>query len=123
MKRLKFFEKDPLNWMAAPEKQDFYSRLLQLHSSNPALRAADPTAQTFRISTSADKYVFAYLRKKGNKEVLVLLNLSPENKLRFDLLDSRVSGTFRSIFSNAANDFTIEKSFEMQGWEYLVYEK
>jgi len=31
--------------------------------------------------------------------------------------------TFKNVFSGAANDFTVEKGFEMQPWEYLVYEK
>jgi hypothetical protein len=54
--------------------------------------------------------------------VLVLLNLSP-GRLRFDILDNAVNGLFKNVFSAAQNDFTTEKSFEMAGWEFLVYEK
>ena len=75
------------------------------------------------LKHSDPKNVFAYLRKKGSKEVLVVLNLSAQKDLHFELLDSNVTGTYKNVFSGAANDFTIEKSFEMQGWEYLVYEK
>jgi alpha-amylase len=32
-------------------------------------------------------------------------------------------GTYRNAFSGAANDFTATRSFEMQPWEFLVYEK
>jgi hypothetical protein len=67
--------------------------------------------------------VFAYLRKKGEKEVLVVLNLSGKSDLHFDITDNSLTGIYRNVFSGAANDFTSEKSFEMQAWEYLVYEK
>jgi glycosidase len=103
--------------------KDFYKTLLSLKTNNPALRSGDPTVQTFRIKTTEPKSIFAYLRKNGSKEVLVVLNLSPQKDLHFDIIDSNVTGTYKNVFSGAANDFTKEKSFEMQAWEYLVYEK
>jgi glycosidase len=123
MKRLKFFEKDVIVWNATNSLNDFYKTLLNLKTSNPALVSGDPSVQTFRIKTSDPVNVFAYLRKKGSKEVLVVLNLSKQKDLHFEIIDSNVTGTYKNIFSGAANDFTVEKSFEMQGWEYLVYEK
>lgn len=123
-KRIKFFDKDTIaagdnaNMMAP-----FYKTLLGLKNNNPALRAGDPAVQTFRVKTSDPQHVFAYLRKNGNKEVLVVLNLSGSRDLHFDIMDTKVTGTFTNVFSGAPNDFTSEKSFEMQAWEYLVYEK
>ena len=43
--------------------------------------------------------------------------------IQFDIIDKNVTGIYKNAFSGAANDFTIEKKFEMQAWEYLVYEK
>jgi glycosidase len=122
-KRIEFFEKDTIHWTGNNELNDFYKTLLNLHSNHPALRAGDPAIQTFRIKTTDSKNVFAYLRKKNDKEVFVVLNLSKQNKLRFDILDENIAGGYKNVFSGATNDFTSEKSFEMQGWEYLVYEK
>ena len=122
-KRIKFFDKDTIQWTGNNELQDFYRTLLNLHSVNPALRSGDSTVQTFRIKTTDNKNVFAYLRKKGNSEVLVVLNLSSQKDLHFDITDERVKGIYKNAFSGAANDFTSERSFEMQAWEYLVYEK
>jgi hypothetical protein len=45
LKRLKFFEKDEINWGSRNELHDFYKNLLHLHSRNPALRAGDPESQ------------------------------------------------------------------------------
>jgi len=123
MSRLKFFDKDAIAWTGTNASHDFYKALLNLKTNNPALRSGDATVQTFRIKTSDPKNVFAYLRKKENREVLVLLNLSAKRDLHFDIAVEMITGIFKNIFSAAANDFTKEKSFEMQAWEYLVYEK
>ncbi|MGH2553499.1 MAG: alpha amylase C-terminal domain-containing protein, partial [Chitinophagaceae bacterium] len=112
-----------IEWTSQMELHEFYKSLLHLHTDHPALRAGDFAVQTFRIKTTDSKHVFAYLRKKGNKEVLVVLNLSPESDIHFDIMDEKISGVYKNIFSGASNDFTKEKSFEMQAWEYLVYEK
>ncbi len=122
-KRLKFFDKDVIPWTGHNELHDFYKTLLNLHATHPALRGGDAAVQTFRLKTSDDANVFAYLRKNGDREVLVVLNLCELNGLRFDITDEHLSGVFKNAFSGAANDFTNEKSFEMQGWEFLVYEK
>ena len=122
-KRIKFFDKDTIAWTSTNELGNFYKTLLNLKTNNPALRSGDPLVQTFRIKTSDPKNVFAYMRKNGSREVLVVLNLSGPKELHFEILDSNVTGIYKNAFSGAANDFTKEKSFEMQGWEYLVYEK
>lgn len=121
-KRLKFFEKDPIQWTGVNELHGFYKILLNLHSTHPALRAGDDDVETFRLETSNDSHVFAYMRKIGNKEVLVLLNLS-KTDLRFQLTDKKVNGKFKNVFSGATNDFTSGKNFDMRAWEWLVYEK
>jgi alpha-amylase len=121
-KRLKFFDKDPIEWNSKYELQDFYKTLHTLKANNPALRAGDTAVTTYWLTTDTKANVLAYLRKNGNHEVLVLLNLTKE-KIQFTVTDRNVTGTYKNAFSNAANDFTTEKSFEMQPWEYLVYQK
>jgi alpha-amylase len=122
MKRLKFFEKDPIEWSGTYAMADFYKALLHLKKNNPALRAGDEAVTTYLLATDADKHILAYLRKNGDKEVLVLLNLGRE-KLRFEVKDTHLTGKFKNVFGGTGNDFTTEKFFEMQPWEYLVYEK
>ncbi len=122
-KRLKFFEKDPIEWRGKDELHDFYKTLLNLHADHPALRAGDDNAKTFRLKTSDDAHVFAYLRKNGEREVLVVLNLSENQNLHIEIIDERVSGIFKNIFSGAANDLTNKKIFTMRAWDYFVFEK
>lgn len=121
-KRLKFFDKDPIPWTGKYELHDFYKTLLNLHATHAALRGGDPAVQTLKLTTTADDKIFAYLRKNGNDEVVVVLNLS-RDAARFDITDSALNGSFENAFSQASNDFSSSKSFDMQPWEYLVYVK
>ncbi len=122
--RLEFFEKDTLQaGPRAAEMTAFYQALMQLKARNPALRAGDPAVTTFRLANTENQKVLAYLRRYGQQEVLVVLNLSNQGNLHFDITDSQLKGIFKNVFSGAANDFTAERSFEMQPWEFLVYEK
>ncbi|MBK8952538.1 MAG: 1,4-alpha-glucan branching protein [Chitinophagaceae bacterium] len=123
-KRIKFFDKDTIAATdRAAEMTVFYTALLKLKSNNPALNGGNREVTTFRLNTTAPKNILAYLRKKGEREVLVVLNMSANKNLRFDITDENLKGIYKNIFSGAANDFAAERSFEMQPWEYLVYEK
>ncbi len=125
LKRLKFFEKDAIDWTeengpTTMGLHGFYKTLLNLHSNNPALRAGDQGAKTEKVTTSDDKHIIAFLRKNGDSEVLVVLNFS-NSDVNFSL-DS-INGKFREIFSCAEREFSNDKSFQMNSWEYLVFEK
>jgi alpha-amylase len=120
LKRLKFFEKDELNWGSRNELHDFYKSLLHLRSRNPALRAGDPESKTMRIKTSDDKHVFAYIRKNNYHEVLVFLNLS-NTHVHFSL-NEEINGIFREIFSGVEKDL-VQFRFAIEAWGYLVFEK
>ena len=119
---LRFFEKDPIQWAGENKLHDFYKKLLDLHSNHPALRAADDSVKTYRIRTTNEDNVFAFLRKNGNKEVLVILNLSPDEQ-HFEIMDDTITGLYKNVFSDAANDLTSEKNFIMPAWEFLIFEK
>jgi glycosidase len=122
MKRLKFFDRDTIEWQDTYELNDFYKTLLALKNNNKALRTADTAVSTHQLRGDAANNVFAYLRKNKNTEVLVLLNLG-KDKIRYHLKDAQLSGQYSNVFSKAVNDFTAEKYIEMQPWEYLVFEK
>ncbi len=122
-KRLRFFEKDPIPWTGEYQMAPFYKTLLTLHTNNPALRAGDPAVTTFQLATTDAAHVMAYLRKNGEHEVLVVLNMSAQANLHFSITDNHVTGIYRNVFSGAANDFTNAKDFEMQPWDFVVYEK
>ncbi len=122
LKRLAFFEKDPIDWDGRNVLHDFYKTLLKLRKRNPALRSADAEVITQIIVTSDDKSIMAFLRKYKNDEVLVLLNLSGE-KAGFSIKDQFLKGKFKNVFTGAENYLAANTSIEMQPWDFLVYEK
>ena len=122
MKRLEFFEKDPIKWNENFLLEDFYKTLLNLKSENPALRGGDIHVKTYFINTSANEKILAYLRKNGEDEVFVILNMSKE-AVDFTINDENISGNFKEIFSGDFRDFSTSRYFEMKAGDYVVYEK
>jgi glycosidase len=120
-KRLAFFDKDPIPWTGQYELHDFYNRLFNLRSWHPALRGGDPSVETHRIATSEDNYVFAFLRKNADREVLVLLNFSRNPVINMDIIDDKINGVFRNVFTNETVDLAANKNLQL--YQYLVFEK
>lgn len=122
-KRLKFFDKDTIEWNGRYALHDFYKALLRLRKTNPALRASDPSVVTYTIKTSAETQVFSYLRQKGEKEVLVVLNLSPAIIMHFEFMDERLSGEYRNVFNGKTVNIKPGSPLILQPWDYQVLER
>ncbi|MBS1947606.1 MAG: 1,4-alpha-glucan branching protein [Bacteroidetes bacterium] len=121
-KRLKFFDKDSIEWTGKFELHNFYKALLSLRKRNKALRAGDDSAKTFKLSTNADDKIFSFLRKNDRHEVLVILNFSGEN-IPAEINDAEVNGSFINTFSGEPKDFSSNKNVELLPWAWLVFEK
>ncbi|RZL04564.1 MAG: DUF3459 domain-containing protein, partial [Hymenobacter sp.] len=72
LRPLKFFDKDPMTF-GKYERAKFYATLLALRKRNPAL-AADASFR--KVKVGDERAVYAYVREKAGKKVLVILNLS-----------------------------------------------
>jgi alpha-amylase len=121
-KRLLFFDKDKIEWKEKCELDGFYKSLLQLRKTNTALRAADPNVLAHKIETNDPDKIFAFLRKKENDEVFVILNLSGE-KIECQIYDPLSAATFINVFTKEKIDLYKKQNIELQPWEYRVYEK
>lgn len=119
-KRLKFFEKDSIEWDGNFAMHDFYKTLLILHSSNKCLRAGDPDVLTKIVSHPDDHEVFSYLRKNENDQVLVILNCCSYEK---DFQVKGVHGLFRNVFGGDDVNFDFQDHVFLNAWGYLVFEK
>ena len=121
-KRLEFFEKDPIPWTGTNELHGFYKTLLNLKSSNPALRGGDPAVTTHLLNTTANDKVLAYVRKKGKDEVLTVLNMSKET-VDFRIRDENISGNYKNVFENTTRDFAQDTGFLLNPGGYAVFKK
>ena len=55
--------------------------------------------------------------------MLVILNLSGNDGVTFELRDKEVSGNFKEVFTGEEKSFTFERRVEMSAWGYKLYEK
>ncbi|MBL7745005.1 MAG: 1,4-alpha-glucan branching protein [Chitinophagaceae bacterium] len=122
-KRLHFFDKDLIPWSGKNSLHEFYKTLFTLRVNNPALRSGDPDVRIYRLETTNNANVLAWLRKWGEREVVVLLNLSSHDNLEFDIIGSVVSGVYINVFSGISKDFSAYRTFVMNRWDFLVFEK
>ncbi len=117
LKRLKFFDKDPIEWNGEYKLHTFYKTLLSLRRRNSALAAGTTTVL---ISNQYEVRAVSFLRKKGENEVLVILNFSHD---AFDFHVQKVTGTFKNVFSNESVELSGDYSVHLLPWGYLVFEK
>lgn len=118
-KRLKFFDKDQLDWNDAPGLQSFYQTLLQARNEYAALKYGDVEL----LNSHEEDKVLAFIRKYESREALVVLNLSGAEKLKVKLQHESFHGTFESLFSGLHYEFKKEMEFELEQWGWLVYVK
>lgn len=121
--RLKFFDKDPIEWTGNNELHDFYKTLLTLHKQHPAVKGGDVRVATFKLHTTNDNNVLTFLRKKGNKEVLVMLNLSAEAVHHLEIYEAIIEGEFRNVFTNEQIHLYNHSVYDIAEWGWLVFEK
>ena len=119
-KRLKFFDKDQIDWTDEIELHHFYKTLLTLKAGNPALRGGDIDVLTRIISHPDDHEVFSFLRKKGKSQVLVVLNCCHSAR---DFEVKQVQGVFRNVFGGPDIHFGVQNHVSLDAWGYLVFEK
>ncbi len=116
LKRLKFFDKDEIEWHESPQLYGFYKTLLALHKTE-----AIAAGETFILPTN-NQNVMAFLRKKEDDVVLVLLNFSSEEKIKIKVAHDWLQGRFVNVFSHMKFNFKHGETFELMGYNYLVYQ-
>ncbi|MGB0524898.1 MAG: alpha-amylase family glycosyl hydrolase [Flammeovirgaceae bacterium] len=117
-KRLKFFEKDEIEWKEHP-MFDLFQQLLALKKRNAALWNGEAGGDFTRLKTGQDEHVFAFTRQKGENRVLVVLNLSEEAQ-NIDVLG--VNGNYKDILGGGEHVITDEWQITLPAWGYKVYE-
>ena len=117
-KRLKFFDKDLIEWKDPIALHAFYKALMQLRSNHPALVAGE-AAKPQWVSIQGSSEVLAFVRRFGNSQVLVVLNLSPA-AVTIQLTDGYASGECIDIFSGKTMQLTLPMTVTLPGWDYLV---
>jgi len=118
-RRLKFFEKDPIDWgtyALAP----FYTKLNALKHQNPALWNGRHGGAIREIKHEHSARVVAFVRTLGTNKVLTVLNLSDHvAETGLQLADD--AGVYRELFTGAETTLPARAKLNLKPWDYRVY--
>lgn len=118
LKRLKFFERDPIHWKKY-ELAGFYKTLFMAKKENPALWNGSFGGTYTQIQSNNQKAIYSFLRTKETNKVMVILNLSNKNQ-EVTLNGDSFIGTYQNIFSGKAENIGPNAKFNLKAWEYKV---
>lgn len=113
---LSFFYKDTITF-GKYQRAPFYKTLLTLRKENPALSA---DAAYNKLNTTNDEEMYAFVREKNGRKIVVLLNFSSKPQST-DLKGVKLSGSALNVFSGKKEDLKDGQIFQLAPWGYLVY--
>ena len=116
LRKIEFFEKDPIIF-GKYERAPFYKKLLDLRRNDIAL-AADASFR--KVNAGDPKAIYAYVREKNGKKVLVILNLSASAQT-LKVTDKDLMGKPYNVFMGNEEELT-DKEWSIEPWGYVVYE-
>ncbi len=114
-KRLRFFEKDPIEWSGKYELHHFYKSLLDQRNS-----FGTATTEIVFINTAGDRGILAFIKRSSSKQILLVFNFSDEQH-DAHIEDERAAGDYRDLFTK--ENKKAPSVFAMEPWSYLVLEK
>jgi len=118
-KRLNFFEKDPIEWKNF-ELTPFFEKLTKLKRDFKVLDAGEKGASIEEVKNSARQKVISFIRKSGNQEVFVVVNLSKEKvAVSFDSVPEMKNA--KEYFSNKKVKIGKAFSLDLQPWDYKIF--
>ncbi|HZE84879.1 MAG TPA: alpha-amylase family glycosyl hydrolase [Puia sp.] len=116
LRAIKFFDKDTIQF-GKFSRVPFYKTLLALHKRNAAL-AADAAFR--KVVVGDEDGLYAYIREKAGKKVLVILNLSASQQT-VTVKDKDLPGDAYNVFMGV-RERPGGKSWMIEPWGYAVYE-
>ncbi|MDD4645647.1 MAG: alpha-amylase family glycosyl hydrolase [Bacteroidales bacterium] len=119
-KRLKFFEKDPIDW-SDMSFATLYQQLDQLKHDNPALWNPGFGGNYTRLKTGNDNQVLAFKRETGTNSVVVVLNMSAQ-PVQVRLSPDAVTGKY-SQWPAGIQTKPSKAPVDLGPWAYLIYTK
>ena len=119
-KRLKFFEKDTIEWGESFQLHDFYKTLFALRKRNKAVSAS--TDVTIISVAESLKNVLVYNLTKDEDQVYVFLNFST-GSISSDIHLNNSTGKYKNIFTEEFFELNNTFKFEAPAHGYTILEK
>jgi alpha-amylase len=115
LRAVKFFDKDPITFNKF-SRAAFYKTLLTLRKNNVALSA---DASFRKINAGDNKAVYAYVRAKSGKKILIILNLSAQQQT-ITINDKTLLGKPYDVFLGTKETLS-SKPWHLEPWGYKIY--
>lgn len=119
-KRLRFFDKDTIQW-GSFTLEEFYSSLIALKKSSDLIASGDSGGAFIKVPTTNDRQVYCFIRKKAEHRLLVLLNFSDTDQ-SIQLKGKDFQGLYKSYPSGSEIKLKDGERMTLVPWQYLVYE-
>lgn len=117
-KRLKFFEKDPIEWR--PHRfRALFTRLAALKSRNRALWNAPWGGRMVGIVNSQPSKVFSFVRQRDGHRVFAVMNFSGEPQ-RVNFTGRLHHGRYRDFDSGRAVSVDAATQMQLDPWSYRL---
>jgi len=119
-KRLRFFEKDTIDWLKM-DLVPFYTKLLQLKRKNIALwNGAYGSSPVFH--TEASSPILIYSRELQGNKVVVAINMSAKDA-SMKLTEPKLFGKYKELFSEEKVRVKKDMTLDLEAWGYRVWVK
>ncbi|HKJ03171.1 MAG TPA: alpha-amylase family glycosyl hydrolase, partial [Longimicrobiales bacterium] len=119
-RRLRFFDRDPIEWRAHPIG-DLYRELFALKHANTALGNGAWGATMLRVPNSAEAAVLSFVRRDDRDAVFAVFNLTGLRREVTFGESSLYQGRYTDYFSGETVRFEEGASLVMDPWSYRVY--
>ena len=119
-KRLKFFEKDPIEWRPHPNAE-LYRKLFALKHANTALWNAHWGARMIQVVNTSPAAVLSFVRQNDRDKVFAVLNFSKEAKAVSFEEAGLWQGTYTDYFTGERTELAAAAQVSLEPWGYRVF--
>ncbi len=118
-KRLKFFERDPIEWKADPTG-DLYRKLFALKHANTALWNAPWGATMVKVPNDAPTAVLSFVRQNDRDKVFAVFNFSKEARtVAFE--EGLFPGTYTDFSTGERVELGASTRLDLGPWAYRIF--
>jgi len=118
-KRLKFFDKDSIQWKEC-DMTELYKKLIELKHSQPALKGGRDRGSFEILDNTEPKNVFTMMRYTNTDTLIALFNLS-DTIVEFKLNTTITQLELKEYFTQENLILNHNTIFRLKPWEYKVF--
>ena len=115
-KRLKFFEKDPIDWKKS-KFRGLYTKLFNLKLNSKALLSGEEGGKMIYLSKPGDKNLLAFVRQKDDDKIIFVFNLSNKT-LKAEVKSKLLQGNYSDLFGGREVSLGDSHVFDLKPWTF-----